>query len=339
MSVIHEDVIEIISKENIAHFRNKKILVTGASGLVGSYFAVFFQTINETHAGNIDLYLGSHSGNFLIPILKNTNVIIGSLYSTGSLDQFNDFDIIIHAAGYAQPSKFLSEPIETIRLNVEVTIELTKKLAKDGVLLYLSSSEVYAGLLNPPFSESEIGNSNTNHIRAPYIEAKRCGEVIVSTHNKLNLGSRAVAVRLSLAYGPGTRHDDSRVLSNFITQGISAGNIHLRDPGTAWRTYCYVKDAISQMVTILISGTEELYNVGGESRIQIVELAKLVANLTGAKLFVPTEGNQFQSGAPEDVSLDLTRVKKIWNQSDFTDLSEGVNKTIVWAQNLKLKGH
>jgi UDP-glucuronate decarboxylase len=337
MSLIHSDISEIISPDVVTFTRNKKILVTGASGLVGSYFAVLFQTLSQEHGGSIQLFLSSVSGKFLFPIEKGTNIIVGSLTSSDLLSEYDEFDLIVHAAGYAQPSKFLSQPIETMKLNIQVTIDLLQKLKKGGTLLYLSSSEVYSGLSEPPFTENQIGNSNTNHIRAPYIEAKKCGEVIVSTHNKLELGSRAVAVRLSLAYGPGTRSDDSRVLSSFISQAISSGKIEMKDSGSAWRTYCYVKDAVSQMVEILVSGKEELYNVGGESRVQILDLARIVAKLTEAQLLTPSESNPFQVGAPEDVSLDLSRVKAIWNKEEFTDIIQGISNTIEWARGLRVE--
>ena len=335
MSLIDEDIKGLIDPKVIAFFRNKRILVTGASGLVGSYFSVLFQTINENHEGKIQLYLSSNSGIFLFAVGEETMPIVGSLTIPSTLSKIQDFDVIIHAAGYAQPSKFLSQPFETMTLNIQVTIDLLQKLGPGGKLLYLSSSEVYSGLSEPPFVEEQIGISNTNHLRAPYIEAKKCGEVVISTHNKLNLGSRAVAARLSLAYGPGTRSDDTRVLSSFIAQAISTGEIRMKDSGSAWRTYCYVKDAISQMIEILISGDEELYNVGGESRVQIIELAKIVASLTNATLIAPTDVGNFQIGAPDDVRLDLTRVKRIWHESGFTNLIAGVGNTIAWSREIR----
>jgi UDP-glucuronate decarboxylase len=335
MSLIDDDINGLISPKVIAFFRNKRILVTGASGLIGSYFSVLFQAINKNHEGKIQLYLSSNSGNFMFSVGKETTPVVGSLAIPSILTKIENFDLIIHAAGYAQPSKFLSQPIETMTLNIQVTIELLQKLSLGGKLLYLSSSEVYSGLTEPPFAEEQIGISNTNHLRAPYIEAKKCGEVVISTHNKLKLGSHAVAARLSLAYGPGTRSDDTRVLSSFISQAISTGEIRMKDSGSAWRTYCYVKDAISQMIEILISGDDELYNVGGESRVQIVELAKIVASLTNATLITPTEVGNFQIGAPDDVSLNLTRVKRIWHEGEFTNLITGIGNTIAWSREIR----
>ncbi len=90
-------------------------------------------------------------------------------------------NIIIFAGGYGQPSKFLENPIETIELNTSILINFLNKLSKNGKFLYLSSSEVYNKNEKINLSEEKIGLTNTDDVRSPYIEAKRCGETIVNT--------------------------------------------------------------------------------------------------------------------------------------------------------------
>ena len=84
--------------------------------------------------------------------------------------------------------------------------KLLLKTKKKGGFLYLSTSEVYSGINKQNF-EDKIGNSNTNHIRACYIQSKLAGETLVNIFKrKFNINAKSV--RLCLAYGPGNKKKD-----------------------------------------------------------------------------------------------------------------------------------
>ena len=325
-----EEFNSIIENKHINFFKDKKVLITGASGLVGGYFSQFFQYLDIQNLGNFSLTLNSKSGEFPFKLNPKTVVKVGDLNSHATLDSLPLFDVIIHAAGYAQPGKFLSDPRSTILLNSFGTISLIDKLDKGGTFLFISSSEVYSGLPNPPYSENQIGTTNTNHPRSSYIEGKRVGESIVSSTKIFRNDIKAKSVRLSLAYGPGTKRNDARVLHNFIDEALISGEIRMRDAGQAWRTYCYILDSIEMCLCVLIDGEEELYNVGGISRVQILGLAKTVAMITGARLSVPKSGGQFLEGAPNDVSLNLDKILRLSKKSNFIPMEVGIERTIEW---------
>jgi nucleoside-diphosphate-sugar epimerase len=142
---------------------------------------------------------------------------------------------------------------------------------------------------------------------------------------------RASSVRLALAYGPGTKKGDSRVLNSFIEQAITSGQIDMKDAGLAWRTYCYILDAIELCTDVLKNGKDDIYNVGGISRLQIVDLAKEISRITNARLVVPPESSQFLNGAPNDVWLNLERVLGLGNKKDFISMADGLDRTINWT--------
>ena len=332
MSIISSDILHITSKTDLRFLKNKKILITGASGLVGSYFAQTLQHLIKINEGPSKLFLSSKSGEFQFKIDPSAEVITGDITNPKLLNNLPSLDIIIHAAGYGQPSKFLQDPLLTIALNTTSTLELVKKVNPGGKFLFISSSEVYSGLKIPPFIEDQIGTTNTNHIRSAYIEGKRTGEAIVATAKRLNkIDSKSV--RLSLAYGPGTKTGDSRAINTFIRQAITSSQIVLKDDGHAMRTYCYITDAIEMCFNVLDKGANDIYNVAGNSRVSILDLARLIAELTNVKVNLPKNSNNSLKGAPEDVWLDLKSTLSLSNKSEFVSLRIGVQNTIKWQKN------
>ena len=168
----------------------------------------------------------------------------------------------------------MENQVKTLKINTIGTFNLLEKLLPEGKFMFISSSEVYSGLSTPPHRENEIGTTNTTHPRSCYIEAKRCGEAICNAYRAM--GIQAKSARLSLAYGPGTRPNDMRVINSFIQKALIQGYINLMDQGLAFRTYCYISDAMEIMWNILVKGKEPVYNVGGFSKVTIAELAKLI---------------------------------------------------------------
>lgn len=324
----------LIDEEFRKFFENRRILITGASGLLGSHFAGLFQEFNQDFSGNTSLTLISKTGFYPFNLLRNTQSIKYDLESTDLSKVLEKQDIIIHCAGYGQPTKFQEHQLKTIHLNTSTSLQLTQLLEPNGSFLFLSSSEVYSGLKDPPFTENSIGTTNTDHPRAAYIESKRAGEAIVSALRRSQSDIRAYSARLALAYGPGFKRGDGRVLNELIVRGIIENSISLRDSGNSMRTYCYISDAIRQCISILIFGHHEIYNVGGNSRISVAELATVIARLLEVPLHIPLDQDSFLSDAPTDVWLDLSRIEAISDVSNYIDITRGLEDTIAWARKI-----
>ena len=245
------------------------------------------------------------------------------------MESFPTVDFVIHAAGYAQPAKFTQNPDKTLRLNTTATFQLLEKVEKDGSFLFVSTSEVYSGLEKDRYTEQDIGTTTPQHPRACYIEGKRCGEAFcMAARTK---GVDAKCARLSLAYGPGTRADDRRVLSEFIRKALLNGQIGLMDSGSALRTYCYVTDAVEQMWQILLHGTQSVYNVGGHSSISIAGLARMVGEALNVPVVIPPEDSSM-GGAPKSVQLELNRVEEEFCKHDYVSMEDGLARTIAWQK-------
>ena len=337
-SIMEADAQYLLKKVDPNHFKNKKILITGASGLIGLNLLAYFKAAKERYQGNLSVTGIIHSEpNEMIDYFasaKGFGLIAGDLTDPEFIKNIGKFDYIVHAASYGQPGRFMSDPIKTLKLNTVATFELFKLLEEGGSFLFISTSEVYSGNPELPYSEDQIGRTNTTHPRACYIEAKRCGEAICNSYRAM--GVKANSARLALAFGPGTKEDDQRVLNVFIKRALLTDKLTMQDMGQAVRTYCYVTDAIEILLNILLTGKEAIYNVGGVEKITIASLAKDIAGYLGVPVQFP-ENIQTMSDAPEDVSLDMSLVKNEFGKTSFVPFIEGLKKTIEWQKSLHRK--
>jgi nucleoside-diphosphate-sugar epimerase len=284
-----------------------KILITGAFGLVGSTICKLLERE--------------------MPGLKITKVKCTDIPPP---DEWQTYDFVIHGAGYGQPLKFTADKLKTIEINTYYPDALFNFLKPGGKYLYVSSSEVYSGAKMPEngYPEDDIGTTTPQHPRACYIEGKRCGEAICMAYREQ--GYDVKIARLALAYGPGTKKGDTRVINQLIEQALTKKEIQLMDSGGAHRTYCYVEDAAKLMLKILFSGSDCVYNVGGFSETTIYALATLIASKTDTKV---KRGKNKLTGAPENVKLDMSKTCTEFPHT-FTSLNDGLDETIKYQKQL-----
>jgi UDP-glucuronate decarboxylase len=334
VDVILADVNEITARVDLGELKGKSVLVTGASGLIGTYLLACVNNTSNDFLSSTDLYGVVHhdTPDHYKRLFGSAGIysIQGDLTDPAFQKTLPNADYIIHAAGYAQPGRFMEDPVKTIELNTTVTISLLNKLNPGGKFLYVSSSEVYSGLTRVPYTEADIGTTNTNHSRSCYIESKRCGEAICNAYREM--GVQAKSARLALAYGPGTRIGDKRVLNAFVEKAFG-GSITLRDQGEAKRTYCYVADAVEIMWSILLTGKKGIYNVGGESRTTIGDLAIQIGEIIGVPVLFPEQDEDVE-GAPDDVLLDMSLVRHEFRKERYVPMTDGLERTIEWQRAL-----
>ena len=332
VDIIREDVRHVCDKIDFNELDGKTVLLTGASGLIGTYFLA---TVRELQRAGKKIKIFAIAKNkfpeYLSYFGEFADFLQGDITDYGFIESLPKADYIIHAGGYGQPGRFMEDQIKTIELNTTGTLGLFKRLKSGGKFIFLSTSEVYSGLSDLPYREDQIGITNTTHPRACYIEGKRCGEAIVNVYRQK--GINAKSARLSLAYGPGTKKGDLRVINSFIYKGLQ-GKIDMLDHGEAKRTYCYVSDAVEIMWDILLFGKEPIYNVGGFSSVTIAELAGKIGTALNVPVTFPDKKNEGLTGAPLDVALDMTKVKNEFNKTEYVSLDDGLSRTIEWQKHL-----
>lgn len=208
------------------------------------------------------------------------------------------------------------------------TNNLFKILNKNGNFLFISTSEIYSGLKNKP-DEEMIGNCNSNHPRSTYIQSKILGESIVNLYK--NKGLNAKSVRLCLAYGPGNKKKDHRVLYQLIQKGLNSNKINLLDNGMAKRSYIYILDAIKMIINIFFFGKSNIYNVGGVKVLTIKKLATLISKKLNVNLIIPKIKIPLKS-APDLAVVNIEKYKHEFGNYKFTNIIKGLEKTIAWQK-------
>lgn len=287
--IIEEDINYII-KTNLHwdKFKDKTILISGASGLIGSYLLYTFIFLNEYKNLNCKIKCivrnrDRFNKRFSEFIHKEyIELIVQSVSDEIKINEKVDY--IIHAASQASPKFYKVDPVGTIDANVIGTRNLLELARQKNVksFLFFSSSEVYGQVDEKikSISESDYGYLDPDAVRSCYAESKRLGEnMCVAWYKQYNIPCKVV--RPFHTYGPGIRFDDGRVFSDFVSNVVNGDDIIIKSTGEARRAFCYLADAIIAFITVLLNGESgQAYNVGNEEgEISIKNLAYTLRDL------------------------------------------------------------
>ena len=322
--------------------QNKTIMVTGGGGFIGSYLIKSLLHINKKH--NLDLSVICVARKIdsvnhrLIEYLKEKNfkVILHDI-SNPLPNNFPNANFIIHAASQASPKFYGVDPIGTLSANSLGTLNLLNHALKikSEKFLFISSAEVYGDPVNPDLSisEKDYGYLDPINIRSCYAESKRIGETMtVAWGNQHNIYTSIV--RPFHTYGPGLSFNDGRVFADFVSDIVNNQNITLKSDGSAKRTFCYIRDTVSGILTVLLTGKKnEAYNIGNpDTEIAIKDLATILVNLfpqkqLKVKFEIETQNMNYLKSPISHICPSIEKLKKLgW--TPLVDIKEGFTRTI-----------
>lgn len=326
-----EDSNYLLNRIALQNMNNMRVLITGSSGLIGKNILNFFDHILKS--GNfmfeVDA-LSKHYEQEAGQYHQNIHFQSGDLNSGLERFSLKKYDLIIHAATYAQPAKFIAQAPETLYLNGPILLELLKHLQDGGTFLFLSTSEIYSGSNSSSNTELDIGRIPIQSPRSAYIYGKIFGEV---TLLQLKEEFRIRIGRVALSYGPGTKLKDSRVLNQLISRGLNEHRVELADAGNAFRTYCYVRDTLEMLLKVAFLGESEIYNIGGDSSLTIRELGSEIARILEVPFSFPSEIESYLE-APNRVKIDISKYENEFGPMHFINISDGLKKTIEWQKEM-----
>lgn len=314
-----------ISKLLNYDFRGCKFLVTGANGLIGSYLVDYLDFIGaEVYAmsRSIDKLKFRFNNN------QNIKLIEQDLNEPLTID--DKFDYIIHAASNAHPLAFSQDPVGTMKANLFGTMNLLE-LAKrsNSKFLYLSSGEIYGNNIDHDFTEDDLGVVDTKIARSCYPEAKRASETLCVSYCD-QFGIHTNIARLCYVYGHTITDDNSRADAQFLRNALLGKDIVMKSKGAQRRTYCYVADAASALLFILLNGVKsEVYNIANPNSIAtIAQYAQILANIAkvNLKFELPDEIEKKGYSKQADSVLSAQKLINIgW--SPLYDLNVGLENT------------
>ncbi len=303
----------------------KKVLVTGGAGFVGSHLCD--RLISEGHSVTCldNLFTGSKEN--IKHLLTHPNFTF--VEHDVQHPFFEPVDWIFNLACPASPPRYQHDPVATVRTNVLGMMNMLE-LAKqtNARILQASTSEVYGDPLCHPQEEAYWGNVNPISRRACYDEGKRCAETLCFDYYR-EYGVDIRVIRIFNTYGPRMAKDDGRVVSNFVLQALRGEDLTVYGDGSYTRSFQYIDDLIEGMMCMM--HTENFtgpVNIGNPGEFTILELAKLVIELTGSSSKIVHLPAVEHDPKQRKANIDLAKSKLHWEPN--IPLREGLEKTIAY---------
>lgn len=314
---------------------NKKVLVTGADGFLGSNL-IKYLIAKQVRVVSFSRHNISDSS--LLTIEGLTDKI--SQHELGSVVDFeclngvikqHEIEIIFHLAAMPLVEEGQSNPIASYQVNVAGTWNVLESARQNKVqkIIAVSTAHVYGDNPNLPFQESYYPQPSR-----PYETSKACADLIAQSYAD-SFELKVEIPRLVNTYGPGDRNVN-RLVPQVIRTVLGGKNPQLWDTG-AVRDFLFVSDA----VTGLIAAAEynpaggkrnRIYNFGSGCPIKIVDLAKLIVSINGnPQLKVEPElppSNRAKEILQQYVSIEKARTELGWEPK--VSLEQGLKETIDW---------
>jgi nucleoside-diphosphate-sugar epimerase len=322
--IFYEDLEFICSNQanNLLNIEGKNILVTGATGLIGFTLIsalLYYGKKTKNPPKVIALVRNIEKAKRLYKDFPQENLVFFVSDIIEPIHIEGKIDYIIHGASQTSSKAFVNEPVETIKIAVEGTMNVLE-LAKEKKVksfVYLSSMEVYGS----PESDEKINenhdtNLDTMSVRSSYPEGKRMCESLCTSYCT-EYGVPAKVIRLTQTFGPGVLYDDGRVFAEFARCAIEKRNIILHTKGETKRNYLYTADAVTAIFTVLLNGENgEAYNAANEATYcSIYEMAELVSNeCTDNQIKVEIQiedKNKFGYAPTLKMNLDTEKLNKL----------------------------
>ncbi len=301
-------------------FFNKKVLILGASGLIGSFITDCFLYANKMLNAEIMIYAVSRNIEQLKKRFEgssgnNFNLIQADVCS---LNNKLSVDYIIHAASYGHPQAFRETPVEVLLSNVLGTHKVLE-IARQNIgcrVLYVSSGEV----------QEQVEHLS---VRACYPIGKKAAETLCISYQK-EYGVNVVIARPCHAFGANMTENDNRATAQFLKAAAKGIDIKMYSEGKQRRSFCYIVDCVSGLLTVLADGTcGTVYGISSGEYCTVNEFADRCANVGKCKveLHKPTDNEKAEVSPIKKQIVDNDKLKGLGWNSVFS-ISEGIQKSI-----------
>jgi dTDP-glucose 4,6-dehydratase len=302
-----------------------RALVTGAAGFLGSHLTDALLADGHSVIGVDNLCTGS---------LRNLEHLrheprfefLKADISAGFDPKHVDY--VFNFASPASPVDYYRLGIETLMVGSAGTKNVLDIAHKYGAkFLHASTSECYGDPSVHPQTEEYWGNVNPIGIRSVYDEAKRFSEALVMAYNRYHSVDTRL-VRIFNTYGPRLQKDDGRVISNFMIQALKGENLTVYGEGAQTRSFCYVTDEVAGILGLSRTDEHTPVNVGNPIEWTILDCAKAVLRVTGAKseiVYCPLPQDD-----PIQRQPDISKARRLFGWEPKIDLETGLKLSLEY---------
>lgn len=290
-----------------------KLLVTGGAGFIGSNF------IRNSKHNIVVLDLLTYAGR---ADNVEQDIVVGDVCDFEVVDELvGSVDAVVHFAAESHVDKSITSGTDFVRTNVLGTQQVLEACKKHSVrLLYVSTDEVYGSIESGSWDESSPLQPNS-----PYSASKASGDLLVQAYAK-TYGMDACITRCSNNYGP--YQFPEKVIPLFVTNILRGKKIPIYGNGLNVRDWIHVNDHCRAISTVLESGKQGVFNIGGDNELTNIELAGKIIDLMNVDWRVVEYIND-RLGHDFRYSVDSSKIKSLGFYSTV-DFDDGLASTIKW---------
>lgn len=312
-------------------WKNKKVLVTGGAGFIGSY------VVEQLLEKGSKVSITTHSGNLIniLHVINQIEVILADLTKPElAINATKGFDIVLNLASRVAGIQFnINHPATMFKDNFQIAQNVTDACLKNKVerLMLTSSACVYARHCSIPTPEEEGFLDDPEPTNLGYGWAKRVEELIGRFYYQ-EYGMKIALPRPYNAYGP---RDDFNPETSHVIPGLIKRVFDGENPLIVWgsgkqtRSFLFVEDFVRGLIAITEKyPVADPINIGTNEEVTIGDLAKLIVDISGKEIKIKFD-NTKPDGQPRR-NCDTKKAKEKIGYTANVPLSEGLRKTIEW---------
>ena len=338
--VRRQDLEALVSEGIFDDYKSSAIMVTGATGLIGSEIVLAALCANRIKGLNIKivaLVRNIEKANRMFKsVLEDKNLQIIEQDINTRIEYAGAVDYIIHTASVTSSEEITHRPVETILTTINGTKNVLDYASQKSVkgIIYLSSIEVYGKILSDtPVSESELGYLDLLNPRSSYTESKRAAENLCASYfYECKLPVKIA--RLTQTFGAGISRDENRLFAQIARSVIDKKDIVLHTQGLSAKSYCYITDAIEGILTVLKKGeSAKAYNIANpKTFISVKDMAQRVAEKYGVSVKFDIDKHQNIYHPDIKINPDTTLLEQLgWKEK--VELDEMYERLIKGMEN------